>query len=129
MAGVGTVMVGSNDIEKAKAFYDALLGVLGMGTAFEHPSGGRIYAGGSGAMFAVVRPFDGGDARPGNGTMTSFGCDSREQVDAFHAKALALGAKDEGAPGPRGGDDSPVYAAYARDLDGNKLSALHFRQG
>ena len=129
MAGVGTSMVGSNDIEKAKAFYDALLPTLGMQGVMEHPSGGRIYGGGSGAMFAVVRPFDGGGATPGNGTMTAFLCDSREQAAEFHAKALALGAKDEGAPGPRGGDDSPVYAAYARDLDGNKFSALHFRQG
>jgi len=74
----------------------------------------------------VLGPYDGNDATIGNGTLAGFGLESREAVAAFHAKALALGATNEGDPGPRGGDASPAYFAYFRDLDGNKLCAYHF---
>jgi catechol 2,3-dioxygenase-like lactoylglutathione lyase family enzyme len=112
--------VGSNKLDQAKAFYDTLLGTVGMGPAYEHPSGGRVYASGEGAMFAVLGPFNGQAASAGNGSMAGFGCESREQVDAFYNKAMELGATDDGAPGER----SPgVYFAYFRDLDGNKLCA------
>jgi catechol 2,3-dioxygenase-like lactoylglutathione lyase family enzyme len=89
----------------------------------EHPSGGRVYGGASGGMFAVVGPFDKQAASVGNGSMNGFGLDSREGVDAFHAKALELGGTCEGAPGER----SPgIYMAYVRDLDGNKLCGFKF---
>lgn len=117
--------VGSNRLDDAKSFYDALMPVVGFAPMMEHGSGGRIYAG-DGGMFAVVGPFDGGAATVGNGTMIGFTLGSREQVDTFHAKALELGGRDEGAPGPRGPEEAQVYMAYARDLDGNKLCALHF---
>jgi len=71
-------------------------------------------------MFSVLQPFDGHKATVGNGTMVALAASSPEQVQALHAKALALGGQDEGAPGPRG---KGFYGAYFRDLDGNKLAA------
>ena len=71
-------------------------------------------------MFAVVKPYDGEPARAGNGTMVAIMCDTNDDVDQAHAKALALGGSDEGAPGPRG--DFGFYAAYFRDPEGNKFS-------
>lgn len=117
--------VGSNQLEAAKTFYDALMPVLGFAPMMEHGSGGRIYTG-KNTLFAVVGPFDGRAATVGNGTMIGFLAESREQVDRFHATALALGGSDEGAPGLRGPDDVPTYMAYARDLDGNKICAFYF---
>ena len=120
------VMFGSNDIEKAKVFYDALLATIGLKPLMEHGSGGRIYGTAQGvAILSVVRPYDGRPATAGNGTMASLFCDSPEQVSAIHAKALELGGRDEGAPGPRGPGNANVRAAYFRDLDGNKICALH----
>ena len=120
-------MFGSNDIEKAKRFYDALLTTIGLKSLMEHGSGGRIYGTEMGLpVLSIVRPFDGRPATVGNGSMASLMCDSREQVQAIHAKALALGGRDEGAPGPRPDPSSGVYAAYFRDLDGNKICAVHF---
>jgi hypothetical protein len=117
--------VGSNRIEEAKAFYDALMPVVGFAPMMEHGSGGRIYTG-KGSMFGVVGPFDGKAATVGNGTMIGFSLDSREQVDTFHATIMELGGSDEGAPGLRGPEEVRTYMAYARDLDGNKLCAFHF---
>ncbi len=109
--------VGSNKLEEAKVFYDGLLALVGMTPRYEHPSGGRFYAGNK-SYFAVLGPYDKKYACIGNGTMAGFGFDTREEVDAFHAKALELGGTDEGAPGERG---PGAYFAYFRDLDGNKL--------
>lgn len=117
MAKVNYVTVGSNDLEKAKTFYDGLLGSIGFKPLFEHPSGGRLYRG-DGCMFGVLGPFDGNPACIGNGMMGGFAFDTVEEVDAFHAKALELGGKDEGSPGAR---MPKAYFAYFRDLDGNKL--------
>src|SRR5579859_2117113 len=123
MVGVA-VMFGSNDIEKAKAFYDTVLGTIGLKGLFEHGSGGRIYGTEAGVpLISVVRPYDGRPATAGNGTQGSLFCDSPEQVAAIHAKALELGGSDEGAPGPRAAGGG-VYAAYFRDLDGNKICAI-----
>lgn len=121
------VMFGSNDIEKAKQFYDALLPTVGLRGLFEHGSGGRIYGTAAGVpVLSIVRPFDGGKATAGNGTQASLLCDTAEQVAAIHAKALELGGRNEGAPGPRSGGGATVFAAYFRDLDGNKICAIHF---
>ncbi len=117
MAKVNYLTVGSNDLEKAKAFYDDLLGSIGMKALFEHPSGGRLYRG-DGCMFGVLGPYDGNPACTGNGMMGGFAFDTTEEVDAFHAKAVSLGAQCEGAPGAR---MPKAYFAYFRDLDGNKL--------
>ena len=113
--------VGSNQLDKAKAFYDELLGSIGMHGVHEHHSGGRVYGGKGVSSFAVLGTFDGRPATPGNGSMFAFSFDSSKEVDAFHAKALALGGTDEGAPGERA---PKMYFSYFRDLDGNKLCAF-----
>ena len=123
-------MFGSNDIERAKAFYDALMPVVGLKGLFEHGSGGRIYGTAQGMpILSIVRPFNGDAATAGNGTMGSLMCDSPEQVSALHAKALELGGTCEGAPGPRGPEGIQAFAAYFRDLDGNKICAIHVSRG
>jgi catechol 2,3-dioxygenase-like lactoylglutathione lyase family enzyme len=122
MAKIGYCTVGSNRLEDAKAFYDALLGTIGMKPRFEHPSGGRLYAGEAG-MFGVLGPYDKNPATVGNGSMVGFSFESPAEVDAFHAKAIELGGADEGAPGERA---PGVYFAYFRDLDGNKFCAFKF---
>ncbi|QDC37737.1 VOC family protein [Sphingobium fuliginis] len=112
--------VGSNDLAGAKAFYDALLAVVGLAPLFEHPSGGRVYGRDGSFSFAVLGPYDGQPATVGNGSMVAFCFDRREEVDAFHQRALALGGATEGGPHMRG---PGWYFAYCRDLDGNKLCA------
>lgn len=122
MAAMTYATVGSNRLEEAKAFYDALLHPFGITGLLEHPSGGRVYGAGGKITFGVVAPFDGGPATVGNGTMIGFSFDSREDVDAFHARVLALGGTCEGPPGLRA---PTMYFTYVRDLDGNKLSGYH----
>ncbi len=123
MAKLNYFTVGTNKLEEAKAFYDALLGSIEMPAIFDHPRGGRFYRGKGTGLFAVLGPYDGAEACIGNGTMAGFSFDSKAEVDAFHAKALELGAKDEGGPGERMPN---MYFAYFRDLDGNKLCGYHF---
>jgi len=122
MASLSYATVGSNKLEEAKAFYDALLGSIGWEPRFEHPSGGRLYFSGP-SLFGVLGAYDGGEATVGNGTMVGFSFDSTEEVDAFYAKALELGATEEGEPGERG---PGAYFSYFRDLDGNKITAYKF---
>ena len=121
-ATLGYATVGSNDLPRAKRFYDDLLGSAGLQALFEHPSGGRVYGRDGALVFGVLGPFDQQAATIGNGTMIAFRLDSRDEVSAFHARALTLGGTDEGAPGVRGPD---WWFAYFRDLDGNKLCAFH----
>jgi catechol 2,3-dioxygenase-like lactoylglutathione lyase family enzyme len=121
MVALGYATVGSNDLEKAKAFYDALLGSAGITPLFEHPSGGRVYGKDGNLFFGVLGPYDKKPATVGNGSMLAFRFDTRGEVDAFHAKALALGGTNEGAPGERA---PKFYFSYFRDLDGNKLCAI-----
>ncbi|MCK9541507.1 MAG: VOC family protein [Novosphingobium sp.] len=115
--------VGSNDIDRAVAFYEGLLGTIGWSRSFPNPAGGCFFGHPDTGMFAVVRPFDGNDACVGNGAMVGFALSSNAAVDDFHAKALALGATDEGVPGYRGPEEFGAYFSYFRDLDGNKLTA------
>ena len=116
---IGYTTLGTNDLPRAAAFYDALFGAMGIRRIMEFDRG---YAWGS-AMdkpgFGLMKPFDGQPARAGNGTMIALVVDSRDKVDALYRKALELGGTDEGPPGPRG---EGFYAAYFRDLDGNKLN-------
>ncbi len=119
---IGYVTLGTNDSPRAAAFYDALLGEIGAKRTMESD---RYIAWGTAPgkpMLLIIKPFDGQPATVGNGVMVAFAMDSKEKVDAFHQRAMALGAKDEGAPGPRG---TGFYAAYFRDLDGNKLDAFY----
>lgn len=115
---IGYVTLGTNDLARATKFYDDLLKELGAGRAMESD---RFIGWGTGAgspMLLLIKPFDGQPATAGNGTMVAIAAGSQAKVDAMYAKAMALGAKDEGAPGNRGGT---FYGAYCRDLDGNKL--------
>lgn len=118
---VGYVTVGTNDLARAQGFYDALLELVGAKRLME--LGGFTLWGTSleTACLAVTPPYDGKTATVGNGVMVALLAETREMVDALHAKALELGGQDEGAPGLRG---DGFYAGYFRDLDGNKLNAF-----
>ena len=118
---IGYTCVGTNDLDRAKAFYGELLGVLGAQPFFKSDRGVGWGVSPDQPMFSVLKPFDGQAASVGNGSMVALSASSPEQVRALHAKALALGGADEGAPGPRG---AGFYGAYFRDLDGNKLAAF-----
>lgn len=118
---IGYTCVGTNDLDQAVAFYGELLSLLGAQVFFKTDRGVGWGIAPDKPMFSVLKPFDGQQATVGNGTMVALAASSPEQVQALHAKALSLGAQDEGAPGPRGGN---FYAAYFRDLDGNKLATF-----
>ena len=116
---IGYVTLGTNDMARACAFYDTLLAGLGAKRIME---GERFVAWGTSMTspsIGVIKPYDGQPAHRGNGTMTALAVRTPSQVDALHAKALELGGTDEGAPGER---FKGFYAAYFRDLDGNKLN-------
>ncbi|MCV2351342.1 VOC family protein [Paucibacter sp. Y2R2-4] len=118
---IGYTTLGTNDLPRAAAFYDALFEVIGIKRMMDF---GRGYAWGLGMDkpgFGVMLPYNQEPATVGNGVMVALTVDSRAKVDALHAKALALGGQDEGAPGLRG---EGFYAAYFRDLVGNKLNAF-----
>lgn len=122
---IGYATVGTNDLEKARGFYDALLETVGAKRLMQLDEGFTGYGREMGEpMLCVTPPFDGEQASVGNGMMIALQADSREQVEALHAKALELGAADEGAPGIREPEEMGFYAAYFRDLDGNKLCAF-----
>lgn len=121
---VAYATVGTNDAGKALEFYDALLGEVGLARFFDHPNGGALYGKDGKTSFGVLGPFNGKAATVGNGSMTGFALDSRDQVDTFHAKVLALGGSSEGEPGLRGPEEMGMYFCYVRDLDGNKLCAF-----
>ncbi len=119
---ISYVTLGTNDFERAAKFYDALLADVGAKRLMENE---RIILWGSpgAALLAVCKPFDGNAASAGNGVMIALAASSPEQVSAIYNKALELGGTDEGAPGPRG--DGGMTIGYFRDLDGNKLNAIH----
>jgi len=121
---VGYATMGTNDLERSVEFYESLLGPHGCKQVFNI---GRLVMFGKEmgvGMFAICEPFNEEPATPGNGSMVAFSMDSKEAVDQIHAKALELGATDEGAVGDR---MPGFYAGYFRDLDGNKFCA--FRMG
>ncbi len=118
---IGYTTVGTNDLAKAAAFYDALFEVIGIKRLMDFERGVGWGVSFDKPMFSVMTPFNGKPATVGNGTMISVVMLKPDQVNAVHAKALELGGKDEGAPGARG---SNFYGAYFRDLDGNKIAAF-----
>lgn len=124
---IGYVLLGTNDIGRAAAFYDALLGVIGAGRFMESERFIAWAVSPDKPSLGVCLPYDGKSASVGNGTMIALTVDSRDKVDAMYRKALELGATDEGPPGPRG--TSGFYAAYFRDLDGNKLNCYCWKPG
>jgi len=119
---IGYVTLGTNDIARAAEFYDSFFQVIGASRFMETDQFIAWAVAPDKPALSVTKPFDGNAASVGNGVMVALAVNSREKVDALHQKALDLGGKDEGAPGPRG--DSGFYAAYFRDLDGNKLNAF-----
>jgi len=118
------VMVGTNDLDRAKTFYDALLGTLEVPPAMV--DGQRIFYFANGGIFSVSLPINGQPATPANGGTIGFACSSPEQADAWHAAGVANGGTScEDPPGVREGGMGKMYLAYLRDPDGNKLCALH----
>ena len=118
---IGYVTLGTNDLQRAASFYDQLLAEIGARRMWETPRGFSWGTADDKPSLGILKPFDGNPASVGNGVMVALELASREQVERLHRKALALGAKDEGAAGFRGED---FYAGYFRDLDGNKLSVF-----
>lgn len=119
---IGYVTLGTNDLARAAAFYDALFAVTGAKRYMESDRFISWNAAPNTPSLGVIKPFDGKPATVGNGTMVSLYLPTPALVQAVHKKAMELGGKDEGAPGPRG--TSGFYGAYFRDLDGNKLGVF-----
>ncbi len=123
------IMVGSNDIERSRRFYDAVLGVLGAGDALQNRAGTghmRLFYRHNGGTFCVSQPIDGEPATHANGGTVGFKCTSPEQVVEFHDVAVAHGGTSiEEPPGLRERELGAMYLAYVRDPDGNKLCAIH----
>lgn len=122
---INYIMLGTNDLAASIAFYDDLLKDLGATRAFTTDSMAAWSFGNGASMLAVTRPFDGQPATVGNGVMISLGVESPALVDSFHARALELGATNEGSPGLR---NATFYAGYFRDLNGNKLNLCSSRE-
>jgi catechol 2,3-dioxygenase-like lactoylglutathione lyase family enzyme len=118
------LMLGTNDLDKARAFYDATLSVLGYAVAERDPHR-ATYSAPDTPPLMIGAPFNGRPANFGNGSMIGFVAASQAEVEAFYATALAHGGSCEGPPGPR--DYAPgLYGAYVRDPDGNKISVYYF---
>ena len=123
------VMIGSNDIERSKKFYDVVLETLGVGQPFQNkaPTGhARLFYRHDGNSFCITEPINGEAATIANGGTIGFKCTSPEHVQKFYDAALAHGGTScEDPPGLREGSLGPMYLAYVRDPDGNKLCAIH----
>lgn len=120
---IGYVTVGTSDMARSKAFYDALFAPLGAKRIMQIEERFVLWGVGKGQpAFGVAVPYDGQPQHRGNGLMTALHAGSRENVDRLHALALQLGGTDEGAPGDRG---FGFYGGYFRDPDGNKLNFFH----
>lgn len=118
------VMVGVNDLERSRRFYDALLGTLGIAPGVANKN--RYFYRSPTGTFGITTPINGEPATHGNGSTLGFNAQSPEQADAFHAAGLANGGTAcEEPPGLREGSGAPLYLAYLRDPDGNKICALH----
>ena len=119
---IGYVTLGTKDLKRAAAFYDALLKEIGAKRFWDSDTFIAWGVGRDKPSLGVIKPFDGKPATVGNGTMVALVVNGKDKVDLLHKRALSLGAKDEGAPGPRG---DGFYAGYFRDLDGNKLNCFY----
>jgi catechol 2,3-dioxygenase-like lactoylglutathione lyase family enzyme len=118
---IGYVTLGTNDMKRATAFYDAIAKEMGIGRMMETEKFIAWGVRGGGAGIGITKPFNGQPATVGNGVMVALAAKDRAHVDQIYKVAMSLGAADEGAPGPRGGG---FYAGYFRDPDGNKLNAF-----
>lgn len=115
---IGYTTLGTNDLDRAVHFYNGLFADQDV-KMLEPNDRMRLWARKGAPMFGVARPWDGNPATVGNGTMIALGVDDADTVKKLYDRAIALGAADEGAPGPRG--SGGFYGGYFRDLDGNKL--------
>jgi predicted lactoylglutathione lyase len=120
---IGYVTVGTSDLERAAAFYDALLAEIGAGRMMETDRFIAWAVSPDQPAFSVTIPYDGAPATVGNGVMIALVVDSTEKVDQVYNRAIELGAADEGPAGLRQGG---FYAGYFRDPDGNKLNVFHY---
>ena len=119
------MMVGSNDLQRSKSFYDALFGAMGGRPAIQDEKGRLIYMH-NGGLFLVTAPIDGQPATHANGGTIGFAVDGPEQADAWHKAGVEAGGTPiEDAPGVRSASFGDLYLAYLRDPDGNKLCAMH----
>jgi len=119
------MMIGSNDLDRSRKFYDAVFGAVGGKPGIQDEKGRLVYLH-NGGIFMVTKPIDGEAATHGNGSTIGFAMDGPAQADAWHKAGVAAGGTAiEDAPGPRSGGGMNLYLAYLRDPDGNKLCALH----
>ena len=124
---IGYVVLGTNDLLRATAFYDALLAEIGVGRLMKFGNRGHGWAVAMDKpMLCIMTPYDGEPATVGNGVMAGLSVESRDKVDRIHRKAIELGGTDEGQPGLRAAGGDGFYAAYFRDLDGNKLDVFSY---
>lgn len=118
---IGYVTLGTNDLEKAKEFYDSVFGVIGAKRMMDEDTFCAWSTGENRAALSVTQPYDKNAATVGNGVMVALAVDSRDKVDAVYNKAIEMGGSDEGPPGQR---FEGFYAGYFRDVDGNKLNVF-----
>lgn len=118
------VSVGTNDAQRAKRFYDAVLPIVGIVRMAENEAG--LHYGSGTFHFSVQIPIDGGPATVGNGSHIAFAVEDRSMVDRFYAAALEHGGSEDGAPGVRPDYDANYYGAFVRDPDGHKIEAVTF---
>ena len=124
---IGYVVLGTNNLARAASFYDELLAEMGVSRMMDFGERGYAWAAAMDKpMLCIMTPYDGQPATVGNGVMAGIAADSRDQVDRIHKKAIELGGADEGAPGLRAEGGEGFYAAYFRDLDGNKLDVFSY---
>ena len=123
------IMIGSNDIERSKSFYNAVLGVLGAGEPMAHVNDTgqtRLFYSHDGSTFSVSEPINGEPANVANGSTIGFVCSSPEQLQEFHDVAIANGGTTmEDPPGLREGSMGPMYLCYFKDPDGHKICGIH----
>lgn len=124
---IAYTMIGTNDLEKGIAFYTKLFEGTGIKPMFKTPRGGQFFGKGGGPMLVVGLPYDEQPATVGNGVMVALSFDTTEEVDTLYAKAMEMGASDEGEPGWR--LENVFYGGYFRDPDGNKICACKMNMG
>jgi catechol 2,3-dioxygenase-like lactoylglutathione lyase family enzyme len=118
------ISLGTNDIERARGFYDAVFGVLGLRLL---ESSDRVIDYGAGAiLISINQPLDGKPATPGNGSHVAFSAENRAMVDEFYRLALSHGGSSDGEPGVRPEYDPHYYGAFVLDPDGNKIEAVTY---
>ena len=123
---ISHISIGTNDFDRAVAFYDKVLSTLGCKQIMKHPGAvayGKMYP-----EFWVQTPYDGKSASVGNGSHVGFNASTKEEVHKFHEVALSEGGKDDGAPGPRPDYGDAYYGCFIIDLDGNKIEATYWNE-